>query len=334
MMIKSNKQIIFFLVTVLAFISLACNLTNIAAPTPILFPTVDFTMTAIFGTVYPLTTPTNPSLIFISPTPVGENHIETVTSTNELIPTQTAESPTLTSIPTQTPKPTKTKEKPISYVGPNRHNVYPVEAVQLDSPPTIDGVFDEWGLDKYNINYVVYGLDNWRDAADCSGTFMIGWDKHALYIAAKIKDDQYQQHAIDENIFKGDSLEILFDQQISTDYYLAALSNDDYQLGISPGNPDPGINSEAYIWFPQSVEGIQSDVKIASTSTADGYRVEVKIPWSVFNVNPSVGSIYGFAFSISDNDNPSKDVQQGMVSNVKTRQLVNPMSWGDLILRK
>jgi len=331
---KSNKITLVILVGLITLIGLACNLTNIAAPTPILFPTVDFTLTAIFSTVYPLTTPTAPSLIFISPTATVAALVETTVSTSEPTLTATSIPPSITALPTSTPKPTKTKEKPISYVGPNRRNAYPVRAIQLDTPPTIDGVFDDWGLDKYSADYVVYGSNNWDDENDCSATFMIGWDKHALYIAAKVKDDQYVQNETGKNIFKGDSLEILLDQYVSSDFYLAALSSDDYQLGISPGNPNPGVNPEAYLWFPQSIEGERSEVKIASTSTADGYRVEVKIPWSVFNITPSVGSIYGFAFSISDNDNPAKDIQQTMISNVKTRLLVNPMTWGDLILTK
>ncbi|MGB9668752.1 MAG: sugar-binding protein [Anaerolineales bacterium] len=328
----SNKITMVLIVGLILLISLACNLTNIAAPTPILFPTVDFTLTAIFSTVYPLTTSTAPSLIFISPTPTNTEIVETTTSTSE--PSATLIAPSLAPVQTSTPKPTKTKEKPISYVGPNRRNVYPVKAIQLDTPPTIDGVFDDWGLDKYSADYVVYGSNNWDGASDSSGTFMIGWDKHALYIAAKVKDDQYVQNEMGKNIYKGDSLEILLDQYVASDFYLAALSSDDYQLGISPGNPTPGVDPEAYLWFPQSIEGERSEVKIASSSTADGYRVEVKIPWGVFNITPAVGSIYGFAFSISDNDNPAKDIQQTLVSNVKTRTLINPMTWGDLILTK
>ncbi len=327
---RSSKITLIILIGAIALIGLACNLTNISAPTPILFPTVDFTLTAIFGTVYPLTTPTNPSLIFVSPTPTLTAVPETATSTNQATVIQ----PSNTPFPTASPKPTKTKAKPVSYVGPDRRNAFPVQAIHLDSPPTIDGVFDDWGLEKYNANYVVYGSSNWEGLNDCSAAFMVGWDKHALYIAAKVKDDRYVQNETGKDIFKGDSLEILFDQYVSADYYLAALSNDDYQLGISPGNPTPGSNPEAYLWFPASIEGERPAVKIAAIPTVDGYRVEVKIPWSVFNVAPSAGSIYGFSFSISDNDNLAKNLQQSMVSNVKTRILINPMTWGDLILHK
>lgn len=333
-MAKPKKINIIIFMGLILLIGMACNLTNVAAPTPILFPTIDFTLTAIFGTIYPLSTPTAPSLVFISPTATIAETGVPPTSTIESTFTASSIPPSNTPEPSSTQRPTKTKEKPVSYVGPSRRNAYPVNAIHFDTPPTIDGVFDDWGLDKYSVDYVVYGPNNWDDGNDCSATFMIGWDKHGLYIAAKVKDDQYVQNETGKNIFKGDSLEILLDQYVSSDFYLAALSNDDYQLGISPGNPNPGVDPEAYLWFPQAIEGERSEVKIASTSTADGYRAEMKIPWSVFNITPSTGSVYGFAFSISDNDNSAKNIQQTMVSNVKTRTLINPMTWGDLFLMK
>ncbi len=61
-------------------------------------------------------------------------------------------------------------------------------------------------------------------------------------------------------------------------------------------------------------------------------RYEVAIPWTVFEVKPKSGQHFGFVLSISDNDNASANAQQTMVSNVKTRILVDPTTWGDLTL--
>ena len=79
---------------------------------------------------------------------------------------------------------------------------------------------------------------------------------------------------------------------------------------------------------------MKSSVKVAAISTADGYQVEAAIPWSLFSISPQNGQHYGFAFSISDNDNASKNIQQSMVSNISTRVLTDPTTWGDLTLVK
>jgi hypothetical protein len=62
--------------------------------------------------------------------------------------------------------------------------------------------------------------------------------------------------------------------------------------------------------------------------------VEVAAPWGVFGVTPGSAQHYGFAFSISDNDNLERNSQQSLVCNTPGRILTDPTSWGDLTLVK
>jgi hypothetical protein len=71
---------------------------------------------------------------------------------------------------------------------------------------------------------------------------------------------------------------------------------------------------------------------VKAKQAADGYALEAKIPWTVFGVTPTSGDKYGFAISISDDDQADTAVQQSMVSSVITRKLLNPTTWGTLIL--
>ncbi len=70
----------------------------------------------------------------------------------------------------------------------------------------------------------------------------------------------------------------------------------------------------------------------AGKTSTTGYTLEAKIPWSVFGLTPVDGARYGFALSVSDNDAAGTATQQSMVSSVSTRTLVNPTTWGTLIL--
>jgi hypothetical protein len=101
----------------------------------------------------------------------------------------------------------------------------------------------------------VYGSENWSGEADLSAQYMLGWDEDALYLAARIFDDRYVQEAFEEDIYQGDSVEILLDTDVAGDFYLEALNGDDFQLGISPGNPSPGADPEAYLWYPAAEAG-------------------------------------------------------------------------------
>ncbi len=200
--------------------------------------------------------------------------------------------------------------------------------------PVINADFSDWNFQKYPVTYVVFGSKNWTGSADLSGKLMVGWDNDKLYIAIKVSDDTYVQNAHGAQLYKGDSIDILLDTNVPSDYYLAALSSDDFQLGISPGSPQPGNNMEAYLWYPKARAASISDVKIEAYLLDDGYRLEAAIPWSTFGVTPFAGQHFGFAFSLSDDDQPGTTVQQTLVSNIPNRQLTNPTTWGDLTLVK
>jgi hypothetical protein len=73
-------------------------------------------------------------------------------------------------------------------------------------------------------------------------------------------------------------------------------------------------------------------VAVAADLTATGYNIEAAIPWAQLGVIPATGQHFGFTFSVSDNDTPATTVQETMVSNVATRHLTNPTTWGDLTL--
>jgi len=179
---------------------------------------------------------------------------------------------------------------------------------------------------------VVFGKPSWTGAADLEGAYRVGWDNTNLYLAIKVTDDVFAQNQTGANLFKGDSIDILVDTNVSGDFFTQSLSADDYQIGISAGKGEVGKNMEATLWFPQSKAGGLSGVKMAAASMKDGYRIEAAIPWSVLGVTPANGQHFGFAVSISDNDKTNENVQESMVSSVG-RVLTDPTTWGDLVLK-
>jgi len=309
----------------------ACNLPAGIAPIGT-SPTPDKTITALFEFI---TTAQAGQTSVVAPTSAPPT--ATVTPPPTLAaPATVAPSPTLAPTNTNTPVPTETEvSEEESTEGSSKRPGVSVIARYIQTEPTIDGVFDEdiWGqLDRYSVSSVVFGKNHWSGSDDLSATVMIGWDDYNLYIAARVKDDHYVQNASGKNLFKGDDVEIQLDTNVARDFFVHSLNGDDYQLGISPGKSSPDEDTEAYLWYPRAKASTEDSVKAAATSTADGYRIEAKIPWDIFNISPDIGKHYGFAFSVSDNDDSDENVQQSMVSNVPGRHLTDPTSWGDLTL--
>jgi len=361
-------RIRYFIVAITVIFSLtACTLPGFSTPTPFSFPTPDKTMTALFE---PTQEAPATSAAIIPEDPVKQTESAKKTSDAEKELTETLK-PTITETPVpETEVPTATTDPTEEYVGPEVRSGPSITAGYLKNKPGIDGDLYEWNepIQKV-INYVVYGADKHSGELDCSGTVVAGWDETYLYLGFRVKDDKYVQEAVKEKLYLGDSIEILFDRYVSADYYLQAMTSDDYQIGISPGKggilstcsintgkvasmslihtatPCPGPCTatptpctanppQAYVWAPKTKAGKTTEIKIGALESGKGYQVELKIPWSLLGVsNPSAGDHYGFAVSISDNDKTGKLEQQTMVSNVPTRYYADPTTWGDLYLK-
>jgi len=278
-----------------------------------------------------------------SPVSGGPNTSATVSALGTLVrqtlsaQTQAASGPT-TPAPeaTVTPPPLTTAALPATPAptvrGLMRTNGAPVHASHRATPPVIDGDLGDWSEFPYLINQPVYKPENWTGMTDQSATFALAWDATSLYVAAQVVDDVHVQTQHGENIFKGDSLELLLDADLSGDYGDTALSGDDFQLGLSPGSL-AGDAPEAYLWFPASKKGGPAGVVVAARkSGGEGYLLEASIPWSLFGVSPSAGNTYGFVLSSSDNDALGTAEQQTLISSVVTRKLTNPTTWGTLEL--
>jgi LysM repeat protein len=206
-------------------------------------------------------------------------------------------------------------------------------ASQKIAPPVIDGDMSEWGALENTADAVVYGMGNWSGAGDLSATFSLGWDAANLYLAVSVRDDVHAQTQNGESIFRGDSVEFLFDGALQADRQHEKLSGDDYQIGLSPGDLSAAtVVAQAYCWFPVGQAGSMPAAQLAASASVDGYVLEAAVPWAALGVAPASGDEYGFALSVSDNDLPGVAAQQSMVSSATARSLTDPTTWGRLRL--
>ena len=266
--------------------------------------------------------------------------------TIEKIPaTITPSAPTqqVTDIPTAEPTtaPTAVPTSTVVYLSPTpevrQRGGTLMKAVYLTDAPVMDGTYAEW-VDKtykYAVPYVVWKEENWKGADDLEGAFAAAWDEDYLYISVKVTDDVFAQNKSGETLYLGDSVEILIDTKLDNDFYSTTLSSDDFQFGVSPGNPAKGISKEVYLWYPASLKGSQSKVLVSSQfEISPIYRVEIGIPWSLLEITPTTGLHIGFAVSVSDNDKVGENMQETMISTAQYRNLLDPTTWGELMLVK
>ena len=218
---------------------------------------------------------------------------------------------------------------------PTRGNV---EAVRLETPPTIDAGLDDWPADAptYESSHLVFSNDNWDGTRDLTAVWRLGWDGQHLYVGVVVADDTHVQTQTGNQIFRGDSVDIQFDTERAGDFG-PRLSPDDYQITLSPG--DFGDLAPAAFRFRGTENGRILDapgghnVRIDARQTGDGYVLEAAIPWTDLDVAPRAGLVLGMALNANDNDTPETAVQEVMMSHIATRTLTDPTTWGTLVLR-
>ena len=308
---------------VLAFIS-SCNLPFQGTQGESENVPPNLTLTALFDTSMNIPPTVTPA----APTAIQENTPTTAAVTE--VPTEAA-----TDVPTVLLTSTNTSVPPTPEVRQRGGSL--MKAAYLSTAPVMDGTYAEW-VDKsykYGVPYVVWQKSNCKDATDLEGAFAAAWDEDYLYVSVKVTDDVFVQNKTGEMLYTGDSVEILIDANLDGDFYVTSLDNDDFQFGISPGNPDKGIAKEAYLWYPVSMKGSKAKVLVSSLfETGPIYRVEVGIPWSMLGITPSNGLHIGFAVSVNDNDRSDENVQQTMISTAQYRNFLDPTTWGELVLVK
>lgn len=300
--------------------------------------TPDLTLTAIFAPISGTQTAQAGELGVVTeapsgnPTPQLPMATQTRNSTGTLIPSATA---TMTfTIPaiTLTPYTTTTgASSASSRPGPQFYVPY------INPAPVMDGDWGDWKdrSTERPCEVLIYGSGAWSGANDLQASYIVGWDSTYLFLGFKVRDEIYAQNASGANIYQGDSLDILIDTNFLGDLNTTSVSLDDYQIGISPGNPSTTGTRSAFLWQPAGIAGDRSSQIIVASVGGDGiYRVEVAIPWSMLGVTPSSGLQLGFLVSVSDNDDRSANVQESMVSAYRGRNIYNPTTWGAITLTR
>lgn len=189
----------------------------------------------------------------------------------------------------------------------------------VTTAPVIDGDLGEYNL-QYGSEIIAAGTGPNNNTV----TWGAVWDQNSLYLGVKVVDAVVEgignpwdndaiEYYIDGNNDKGSKVEAGFDTQLIQDFF----SNSTVDTAL---------------WF--KADGVQAtpdqwDAKWKATS--DGYNVEVRLAWSIFDFAPGKGRVMGFSLGNNDSDNGiGRDYQTvwyGTGSNWS-----NPADLGDLQL--
>lgn len=210
---------------------------------------------------------------------------------------------------------------------PARHNLPAVTSCEAD------GNLHEWqAIAPFQIlqeeGQVVYhnGTAVWGGARDLSARLWAGWSTDGLHLAAEITDNTLVQEWHGADIWQGDYIELQLDSDLLRDYSSSDMNEDDYQIGLSPGN-FADIPPEVQVWKGMVPPEWRDRIRLAVKKTAEGYAMECFFPAQSLGLILAEGREIGIAISPSDCDDPQQ-MQKVMMSSSPQRRHNDPTSLG------
>ncbi len=198
-----------------------------------------------------------------------------------------------------------------------------VEAARFASPPTIDGMPDEWaGHTAYDSNTVIA-----RGPATVRASWMLGWDPDNYYVYVTVTDPAVTQTHEDEPwvVWKGDS--VGFELGVAQDPVRTdVLEPGDVHVLIGPTPDGRDVRAINVAKGRELVRGelfVEGQVKVLVSR--EGYTIEAAIPWSRVNVgSPHAGLTLATNLNVSDST--AKGALAVMESN-NPRRKNNNVDW-------
>ena len=165
------------------------------------------------------------------------------------------------------------------------------DAILIDAE--VDSAWEDVPTHPIN-NYLGGDVSSLEDAY---GEFRILWDEDYLYLLVDVVDDKLVRDS-GPAFWEDDGIELYFDMGFER-----ASSYDE-------NDHSPRVRWDDFFLYETNNQQIREDVDFVQRDIAGGYRVEMRFPWSAFDVTPEGDQSFGFDVHILDDDDASgRDVK-------------------------
>ena len=217
-------------------------------------------------------------------------------------------------------------------------HVVPLARVQRTShPPAFDGSNEGWGTAA---SLVIAASDLVQGTVagepDSSARCRLMHDGTTLFVDIEVKDDVVVSNIEPDDIkghWRSDALEICLDPLGGAEDTMGC-----FKLGIIPFDTTGKVRASRDADANQGpVEETAPGTRMASQRTANGYRVEVAIPWREIGLVPTQGKRMGFNLIIYDGDDnkaaPGANINKSRIAwSPRSGVQGRPEDWGRIDL--
>ena len=167
----------------------------------------------------------------------------------------------------------------------------PASIRRASGPVVIDGaVEDLWALAReYKIGNMIYMPAS--SESDLSASYKALWDETNLYVLVNVTDDSLKNDSDSDLWYQDDCVEVFIDADNSKSN---EYGENDAQYHFDWDRTHPTMD--------RFQRGRLSGVEFAMVTTGNGYRTEIKFPWSTLGTKPSASTKIGLDVHVNDDD--------------------------------
>ena len=162
---------------------------------------------------------------------------------------------------------------------------------------TIDGKPEDWGDQGFRVGVLESETGKQKPAADLDASFRLGWDERGLLVLIEVSGKVQDEATKANELWQKDSIELF--------YAPMRGSPDVVQMVISPGADPRQPELRSAIEDDRQTEALKKTKVTASavrTKTANGYVLEVLLPWQNLAIKPGVGREFAFQLYVNSTD--------------------------------
>jgi tetratricopeptide (TPR) repeat protein len=166
----------------------------------------------------------------------------------------------------------------------------PVTIKKTSQAPVIDGKAENlWSNAKrYEIDNVIYSPATSDE--DLSAYYKAMWDAENLYLLVDVIDDELKNDSVE--FYYDDTVELFIDADNSKN---SGYGENDYTYNFNWDRSSPSMEERGQ---PYEL----GEIKSALVTSANGYQLEVKLPWSTLGTKPAPGVKIGLDVHVNDDD--------------------------------
>lgn len=194
----------------------------------------------------------------------------------------------------------------------------PLYDVPALSGITVDGDPSDWKAAGFRVELMLDKDGRFVPLADLKPEFRLGWDERGLLVLVTVQDDTLVENADESALYDRDSVEVFAATKRG--------AKDLYQLVVSPGvtSEFPEIRAKLSD-FRKMEPKPELTYEAVRKRTANGYTLEILLPWKNLAITPSVGLETGFQIFINDADAPKGRFQAVWYPQTRTHENSNAM---------